>query len=214
MRIPTLIAAATLAAFGLAQAQAPASAPPASAAASATVSAAKKVLVARVLQLQQPGVEAMARQLAEQPAVQLMQQARPLVQRLPAERREAVARDIEADLRKYAEEATPIVRDRAIKLAPSTIGPLLEERFTEDELKQVIAMLESPVNRKFQQLAPEMQRAMGAKLVAETRGAIELKVRALDQSVARRLGITPAAGAASGARPAASGARAAPAKKP
>jgi uncharacterized protein len=177
--------------------------------ASAPASAAKKELVARVLQLQQPGVEAMARQLAEQPARQLLQGASQGLQRLPAERREAVARDIEADVRKYVEEATPIVRDRAVALAPSTIGPLLEERFTEDELKQVIAMLESPVNRKYQGLGNEMQKAIAEKLIADTRGQVEAKVRALDQTVARRLGITPAAGAASAAKPAA-----APAKKP
>jgi hypothetical protein len=76
------------------------------------------------------------------------------MQRLPAERREAVARDIEADVRKYAEEAVPWCANARNKLAPSTIGPLLEERFTEDELKQIIAILESPVNRKFQALGP------------------------------------------------------------
>lgn len=178
--------------------------------ASAPASAAKKELVARVLKLQQPGIEAMARQLAEQPARQLLQGASQGLQRLPAERREAVARDIEADIRKYIEEATPIVRDRAVALAPSTIGALLEERFTEDELKQIIATLESPVNRKFQGMAGDMQKAIGEKLVADTRGEVEVKVRALDQTVARRLGITPAAGAASAAKPAA----AAPAKKP
>ncbi|MBK6471022.1 MAG: hypothetical protein IPF94_09860 [Betaproteobacteria bacterium] len=176
---------------------------------SAPVSAAKKELVARVLQLQQPGIEAMARQLAEQPARQLLQGAGQGLQRLPAERREAVARDIEADVRKYIEEATPIVRDRAVALAPTTIGPLLEERFTEDELKQVVAMLESPVNRKFQAMGGEMQRAIGEKLIADTRGQVEVKLRALDQTVARRLGIAPASGAASAAKPAA-----APAKKP
>ncbi len=165
-------------------------------------SAAKKELVTRVLQLQQPGIEAMARQLAEQPARQLMQGAGQALQRLPADRREAVARDIEADIRKYVEEATPIVRDRAVKLAPSTIGALLEERFTEDELKQIVALLESPVNRKFQLAGPDMQKAIAEKLVAETRGEVEGKVRALDQTVARRLGLTPAAGAASGAKPA------------
>lgn len=197
---PLMLAAAvalSLTTAGAAQAQA-----------SAPASAAKKELVARVLQLQQPGIEAMARQLAEQPARQLLQGASQGLQRLPAERREAVARDIEADVRKYIEEATPIVRDRAVALAPSTIGPLLEERFTEDELKQVIATLESPVNRKFQSMGAEMQKAIGEKLIADTRGQVEVKVRALDQTVARRLGITPPAGAASGAKPAA------PAKKP
>ena len=187
----TLIAAA-LAATTLAHAQTAApAAPPA-----APSSPAKKELVARVLQLQQGGIEAMARTMAQQPALRMMQQAGLAVQRLPADRREAVAREIEADLRKYSDEAVPIVSDKAVKLAPSTIGTLIEERFTEDELRQIVALLESPVNRKFQSLAPEMQRVLAEKLVTETRPAIEPKLRALEQTVTRRL--APPAGAASG----------------
>ncbi len=167
----------------------------ATAVAHAQTSAAKKELVAKVLKLQQPGIEAMARGMAEQPAMQMMQQAGAALQRLPAERREAIAKDIEADLRKYADETVPMVRDRAVKLAPSTIGSLLEERFTEDELKQIIAILESPVNRKFQSMAPDMQRAIGEKLIAEVRPLVEPKLRALDQSLGKRLGLTPPAGA-------------------
>ena len=165
----------------------------------------KKELVAKVLQLQQPGIENMARGLAEQPAMQLMQQAGQSLQRLPTERREALARDIEADLRKYAEEAVPIVRDRAVKLAPSTIGPLLDERLTEEELRQVIGVLESPAWRKFQGMAADMQRALTEKLVAETKVDIEPKVKAMQATVAKRLGITPT--------PAASGPAAASGKK-
>lgn len=155
----------------------------------------KKELVARVLQLQQPGIEAMARGLAEQPALQLMQQAGQALQRLPAERREAVAKDIEADLRKYAEEAVPLVRDRALKAAPTTIGPLLEERLSEDELRQVIAMLESPVIKKFQGMAGDMQRVLTEKVVADSKADIEPKVRAVQATVAKRLGVPPAASA-------------------
>ncbi len=154
-------------------------------------SAGKKEQVSRILQLQQAAIEGMARGLAEQPAMQLMQQAGPAVQRLPAERREAVARDIEADLRKYAEESVPIVRDRAVKVAPGIIGPMLEERFTEDELRQVVAMLESPVIRKFQAMAVEMQKAMTEKIVAETKAEVEPKVRAMQLTVAKRLGLAP-----------------------
>ena len=46
-------------------------------------------------------------------------------------------------VRKYVEEATPIVRERAQKAAPGVMGALLDERFTEDELKQLVAWLES-----------------------------------------------------------------------
>jgi hypothetical protein len=195
--------AAVMAVAGVAQAQTQTQSP---------ASPAKKELIAKVLQLQLPGVEGLARNLAEQPAIQLMQQAGPAIQRLPAERREAVARDVEADLRKYVEEAAPIVRDKAVKLAPSTIGVLLDERFSEEELRQIVTLLELPVNKKFQSMFPEMQKALGEKLVAETRVEVEVKLRALQSSVAARLGVAPGGGAASA--PAAKGtAPASPTKK-
>ena len=163
----------------------------------APVSAAKKQLVAKVLALQQPGVEAMARQMVEQPAMQLLQQAGPaLQQRVSADQRETVGKEIQADVRKYVEEATPIVRDRAVKLAPSTIGAVLEQKMTEDELKQVIQILESPANKKFQSLAGEMQKSLAEKLVTETRPLVQPKLQELEQSVAKRLGLTPAASSA------------------
>ncbi len=180
-----------LAATASVQAQSPA--------ASAPVSPAKKALVQRVLKLQQPGIEALARQLAEQPAAAMVQQVQPALARVPADKREAVARDIQADIRKYADEATPLVRDRALALAPSTIGALLEQKLTEDELKQVAAMLESPAVRKFQGLLGDMQRSLAEKVVADARPSIEPKLRALEQSVKARLepllGAAPAASA-------------------
>ncbi|MBK1613537.1 hypothetical protein CKO44_08645 [Rubrivivax gelatinosus] len=172
---------------------------PASAAASATApsSPAKKALVAKVLQIQQPAIENMARQLAEQPALAMMQQVAVALQRLPADKRQALAKDLQADAKKYADEATPIVRDRAVKLAPSTVGAILEQRFTEDELKQLVAILESPVNRKYQSLNQDMQRSLGEKLVTETKPLVEPKVRALEQSLRKRLETAAAASAAS-----------------
>jgi hypothetical protein len=110
-----------------------------------TSSAAKKDLVAKVMKLQQPGIDNVARQLVEQPAAQMMQQAGlALQQRVAADRRQAVAADIQADVRKYAEEVGPVAREKANKLAPAVLGPILEEKFTEDELKQLIAIIESP----------------------------------------------------------------------
>jgi len=158
---------------------------------------AKKELVAKVLQLQQPAIELVARALAEQPAQLLMQRAGPILQqRIPPDKRQGVAQDIQADVKKYVDETVPLVRQRAVALAPATIGVLLDERFTEEELRQLIAIIESPVNRKFQQLGGEMQKNLTEKLVADTKGTIEPKIQALDRSVAARLGLpAPAAGA-------------------
>ena len=163
----------------------------------AASSPAKKELVARVLTLQMPAIEGMARVLAEQPAAQMMQQANMVLQnRIAPEKREAMGKEIQADLKKYVDEAVPLVRDRALKLAPSTVGALLEEKFTEDELKQLLAIIESPINKKFQQLGGDMQKALAEKLVPEARGLIEPKIKALDQAIVKRLGIQPPPAAA------------------
>lgn len=166
--------------------------------ASQPASAAKKALVAKVVTLQQPGVDNIAKQLVEQPAMQMMQQAgMALQQRVAPDRREAVARDIQADARKYAEELNPQVRDKAAKLAPTVLGPMLEERFTEDELKQLVAILESPTYRKYQGMGGEMLKSLGEKLVVEVKPLVEPRLRALNQSIGNRL--TPAAGGAASA---------------
>jgi hypothetical protein len=184
------------------------------AAASASVQAqstpAKKELVARILKIQQPAIDNMARGLVTEPLGPLMESAEfALQQRVAADKREAVAKQIQADAKKYADDTTAIVRARATSLAPTTIGPMLEEKFTEDELKQVVAMLESPVLAKFQALGADIQRALIEKVVADTRGQVEPRLKALEASMAKSLGV-PAPGsngAAAGAKPAA------PAKK-
>ncbi len=158
--------------------------------------AAKKELVAKVLQLQQPGIEQAGQALAERPAAQLMQQAGIALQtKVAADKREAVAKDIQADVKKYTDEAVPLVRERAVKIAPSTIGTLLDEKFSEDELKQLVAIIESPVNRKFAQMTGDMQKVLVEKLVLEMKSTIDPKVTVLEQSIAKRLGL-PAASAA------------------
>jgi len=164
---------------------------------------AKKELVAKVLQLQQPAIEQLAAGIALQPAQVLMQQAGiALQQRIPPDKRQAVAQEMQADVKRYADETVPMMRERAVALGPSTIGVLLDERFTEDELKQLIAIIESPVNRKFQQLSGEMHRNLTTKLGAEVQQVLQTKFRALDRAVGQRLGLPapaaqPPAGAAS-----------------
>jgi len=203
LKLNLALTASLVCAAGLAQAQAPTPSPAPAPAVAPAASPAKKEAAARVLALMKPAIETLGLQLAQQPAMQIQQRAAPAMQGVAADRREVVGREIEADLRKYVEETGPLVRDRAVKLAPSTMGPMLEERFSEDELRQIIAMLESPLNRRFQQTFPEMQRALAEKLVGEMRGDIETRARALEQSVGKRLGVTAATGAAPAAGPAA-----------
>jgi hypothetical protein len=176
----TLITISLLAAFA-AQAQTAAASSPA-----------KKEFVARILKVQQPAIEAMARSLVEQPAAELMGgAAQALPVRVAKDKQEGVAKDIQGDIQKYLDDAVPVVQRRAVALAPTTVGALLEERFTDDELKQIASILENPAFVKFQGIGNDMQKALGEKLIADTRPSIEPKVRALEQSIGQRLGVAP-----------------------
>jgi hypothetical protein len=176
------------------QAQSPTTA---AASPAAVSSPAKKALVDKVLKLQQADIEALSRNLTQEPAARMLQEANRVLQtQVPQEQREATGKTIEAAARKYVDDAVPLVRDKAIKLAPSTLGAALEEKFTEDELKVFVNWLESPVYRKYQQVAPEIQRNFVQKLVADARPSIEPKVKALEETVRSALAnAAPPAGA-------------------
>lgn len=173
-------------------------------------SPAKKELIAKLGVIQQPGVEALSRNILQQPLAQLMQGAGAALQQVPADKREATAKAMEAEIKKFVDENTPMMRDRALKLAPSTVGVMLDERFTEDELRQLLNWLESPVSKKFSQVNNELQKALADKLLAEAGPTLDTRFKALQATLAKILGITPAP-AASATPPATS--KPAPAKK-
>lgn len=160
----------------------------------------KKELVARLLQLQQPSIEALARNIVERPAVQMMQSAGAAMQaQVPPSKRDAVAKSVDADIRKFVDEASPLLAERAVKLAPSVYGVQMEERFSEDELKQLIAWLESPVNKKFQQQLPELQNGFAQKLLGEAGPLLEPRLKTLQGKLQATLNAAAAPAAAASA---------------
>lgn len=158
---------------------------------------AKKDLVKKVLLLQQAGIESVGTQLAGQTAQQVLQSAGQALARVPADKREQVGNDIQADVRKFFDEVSPALRANAVKQAPGILGVALEERLSEDELKTLVAWLESPVSKKYQQLSLESHQPLAQKVVSESRTGIEPKLKALEQSIGKRLGMPASAPAPS-----------------
>lgn len=168
----------------------------------------KAALVKQLIELQRPGIEVLARSLVEDSSAPIAQAGSGYLQsQVPADKREAAAKAADAELKKYFDEAYPILRDKAMALAPTTLGPVMTESFSEDELRQLIAWLGSPLRKKYDEANPRMGEALTKQLVAETKPTIEPKLRALDAAVAKALG-APADGAAAARAPAK-----APAKK-
>ena len=192
--IQTFAIAALLVGAGSAFSQA------ASTAAAPASSAAKKELVTKLVQLQQQDLENIAKMLIQQPLGNLMQRAAGELQNQPAgAKRDATAKAIEGEIRKFVDETVPLMRDRGSKFSATVWPPLLEEKFSEDELKRITAWLEDPVSKKYAQLGGEMQNALAQKLVADTRTTVETRLKALEQTVAKQLGITPPAAPAASA---------------
>jgi uncharacterized protein len=168
----------------------------------------KKDLIAKVVQLHQQGIENVGRVIAGQTSQQMLQAAGQALPRVAADKREAVGKEIQDDVKKFYDEVEPLLKKRAVELAPATVGAAYEEKFSEDELKVIIAWLESPVSKKYAQIDRDQGNALAEKVVADTRPTIEPKLKALEATVAKRLGVT-------GNEPAASAPKApAPKKKP
>lgn len=156
------------------------------------VSPAKHELVQRVLQLWH--VEAIGDAMLQEPVTEAVGQARAMLQgRASIEKRDAAMRDIAADAKKFLDDTNPLVRSSAKKHIPATVAPMLAEKFSEEELRQLIALLESPVKKKFEELVPDMKKALGEKLAAETRPTIDPKLEDLRQRISLKLraAITP-----------------------
>lgn len=167
---------------------------------------AKKDLIARVLTIQQSAIEQAGVSLVQRPAMQMLGQAGQFLQTSVApEKREAVAKQVQADAKKYVDDVGPYARNEAVKLGPTTIGTLLDERFTEDELKQLVAILESPVNKKYLQMGGDFEKALLEALVTKTKPTIEPKLKSLQLGIGKTLdgaaGLAAPASASTPAKP-------------
>ena len=171
----------------------------------------KKDLAIKVAQLQQPAVEALAREIGRDTLQRVGSAAGQLVGNLPADKREAVGKLMESDVKSFYAEVELRLRESSAKVATPALASYLEEKFSEDELKQLAAWLDSPVSKKYQQLGGDMQAMLARTLVDDTKPQIEPKLKVLEDTLKKRfIAAAPPASAAS--KPAASAS--APAAKP
>ena len=134
-------------------------------------------------------------QALQRPAVEAMQKSMIAMQtqHVPKERMDKAMKDIAADVQHYVEISTPVVTASAKKLTNQTVGPLLAQNFSADELRQLAAMFESPVKAKFDKLIPQLEAAVGDKVTAEVAPAINKNIQALTESVGTKLRIATTA---------------------
>lgn len=148
----------------------------------------KKELVQKLMAVQQASLESTAKGLAETPARQLVAAAQPiLAQAVPPEKREATAKALDVEIKKYLDAALPVVRTVTIKASQTIVGPMFEEKFSEDELRQLVTMLDSPVLKKYQTLLPELSKSLIDKVVEDARPQVDPKLQATQEAIRKIL---------------------------
>ncbi|NDY90156.1 DUF2059 domain-containing protein [Ideonella livida] len=148
---------------------------------------ARKELAQKAVQLHTQAYENVAKMLVVQVMQPIVSGVGQALQRLPAERRDAVGKELQPEVKKFQDELDALLRDRAQKLAPAVLQPMFESKFTEEELRQLIAWLESPTSRKYAAVGAEMSAALQQKVVGETKAQVDPKIKALQDSLAAKL---------------------------
>ncbi|MBW8900128.1 MAG: DUF2059 domain-containing protein [Massilia sp.] len=147
---------------------------------------AKQALVQRVLD--KMGLESVGLQMLQTPVADMLRQSRVVVQsRVPADKQEATMKDITAEATKFVEQEAPALRTSTHAIVQSSVAPLLAQKFSEDELKQLAGILESPVLAKFETIVPEMKRAVGESVAREQGAQIQPKMTELQNRVGLKL---------------------------
>ncbi len=148
----------------------------------------KKDLVQKLLTLQQPALDATAKNMTEAPARQMAGGAQQmLMQAVEPEKREAAAKKIDAELKKYADGSLPIVKASVAKVSQSTVADAIDKQFTEDELKQLLVMLQSPVLNKYQAAMPELNKTLVEAVVQDSKPKVDPKIQAADDAIRKIL---------------------------
>ena len=180
-------AASTLAATLAAHAQ---TAAPASAAAPLPApDADKQKIIDRILLVFHP--ENGVLQAVQHQGVDAMQQSSIALQtaHVTQDRKEKTLKDISTDVQKYIDTTMPVAIASAKKNTNPAVGPILAQNFTVDELRQIEAMLESPLKQKFEKLVPQMENAVGHKVQVEIAPQVNQNVKTMTEAVGTKLRI-------------------------
>ena len=189
--IPHLILAAVLGFQPGAMAQStpqatPAAAAPATPAASAN---AKLELAAKLVALQRgPDMERMVFQLTSSAVQPVIAKWAPELENMPKAKIEKAREQLNAELKTLGDTTRKLIDTQMAKSADSALLPAYLERFSEEEMKQLLAMFESPIYKKYQSLAPELGNLWVKDVVDNTRSAVEDSAKAFDVVAAKIVG--------------------------
>jgi len=157
---------------------------------------AKKALATKLAQLQlKTDGAAMADQLtgsAVQPIVAGWSQR--LDETVPPARQKDVRDKLDAELKKFADNTHKAVEAQVGKSAEAALVPIFMEKLSEDEMKTIIAYMESPASAKLQALGADATDAWAKRIIEATRSQVEAGAKTFESAANRIVGAAGGSG--------------------
>ena len=162
----------------------------------------KRALATRLAQMQlKADGTTMAEQLtasAVQPIVAGWSQR--LDETVPPAKQKDVRDKLDVELKKFADNTQKAVDAQVGKSAEAALVPIFMDKLSEEEMKTIIAYLESPVSAKFQALGPDAADAWAKRIIEATRSQVETSAKTFEAAANRIVG--SAAGSSGSTAPA------------
>ena len=148
----------------------------------------------KAVALQQgPELERLIGQLADSATQDILQNWGPKLQSdVPPAKMEQAKERLNIELKKYFDDVSTTINGKAGKVSANALIPAYMERFTLDELKQLVAFFESPAIKKYQSAAPELGSLFVKQLIEETRADVIVRSRQFDDAATKIIGTAPA----------------------
>jgi hypothetical protein len=114
---------------------------------------------------------------------------------VPKARQAKASEEINAELAKFAADANRIISAKVGQANSEALVPAYMERFSVDELRQLVTFFESPVVNKYKAATPDLVSVFVKKLVETTEADILARAKQFDAAAEKIVGpaATPAA---------------------
>jgi hypothetical protein len=108
---------------------------------------------------------------------------------VPPARQKDVRDKLDVELKKFADNTHKAIEAQVGKAAETALVPLFMDKLSEDEMKTIIAYMESPAALKFQGLSADAGNAWAQKVIDATRTTVETNVKSFDAAATKIVGV-------------------------
>ena len=157
---------------------------------------AKKALATKLAQMQaKTDGAAMANQLtADAVQLPLSTWSQRLDESVPPARQKDVRDKLDVEHKKFADNTHKAIDAQVSKAAEAALVPVFMDKLSEDEMKTIIAYMESPASAKLQALGADATDAWAKRIIEATRSQVEAGAKTFESAANRIVGAAGGSG--------------------